>query len=183
MTKCTSCGVEIPEGEERVVKARKDPNSLIILCATCADRVSEVFEAKTKTLNLKNALISGVVASVISAIVWYGIVAITSFQVGYLAIGVGWLVGQSIVIGSGGGRGIVLQGMSVALTTFAMVLSEYLIVRHVAVQVLAAEGSQQLPLLLPLDVALGMISHSISANPLTLLFWAIAVFTAYRIPG
>ncbi len=83
------------------------------------------------------------------------------------------------MFGSGQKRGLLLQLISVGITIAAMAVSEYLIVRHFAVESLARRGVTDIPWLLPLDVMLMLIVEGLKASPLTLLFWGIAVWQAF----
>jgi hypothetical protein len=67
---------------------------------------------------------------------------------------------------------------SVVLTLAALVASEYLIVAHFVGQDLDV----QLDMAQPPDVILGVVYESVVADPLTLAFWAIALFQAVAIP-
>jgi tetratricopeptide (TPR) repeat protein len=180
---CAACGTEIPAGQEVVVrgKDKKDPPKTI--CANCATALEKTFKAETENPNVLGALGLGFGAAIISALVWYLFVILTHYQLGFIAVGVGFLIGLAVILGSGGKRGIILQLISAAITLLTMGVSEYLIVRHFAVQALAEEGYTNIPLILPVELALSVIVEGIKSNPLTLLFWGIAVWEAFAIPG
>jgi len=68
---------------------------------------------------------------------------ITNFQVGIVAIAVGFVVAQGVVFGAGRHPSIALVPISVAFTLVALVVSEYLIANHfygVAIAVLIESG-------------------------------------------
>lgn len=134
-------------------------------------------DAGSERPNMVGAILAGLAAAAVSALVWYGIVVLTNYQIGLVAVGVGFLVGLGVTVGSGGRRGMALQVLSVAITLPAMALGEYLVVRHFV----AAE--QAVPWLLPPDVMLGLVVAGLRADPLTLLFWAIALWTAFKLPA
>jgi hypothetical protein len=129
------------------------------------------------------ALVLGLSAAVISALVWYLFVVLTHYQIGFVAVGVGLLIGVAVRFGAGGKRGITLQFISVAIALLAMGTSEYLIIHYFAVQALAEEGYTDIPLILPVGLMLRLIVESIKSDPLTLLFWGIAAWEAFAIPG
>jgi hypothetical protein len=118
------------------------------------------------------------VAAVLATAIWYAVVVFTHFQVGIVAIAVGFLVGQGVVLGARGRSSIALVVASVVLTLAALVASEYLIVAHFVGQDLDV----QLDMAQPPDVILGVVYESVVADPLTLAFWAIALFQAVAIP-
>lgn len=183
MAICSNCGSEIPENNEVVLlgKGRNAPN--IIVCSNCATTIEETLRAETQDANLVGAVFWGLGAAVVSCLLWYAIVIMTNYEVGIVAVAVGWLIAQAIVMGAGHKRGVALQVLAVLITVLAMAFSEYLIVRHFFVEALAKEVEADVPYILPLGVTLGLIRAGIAANPLTLLFWGIAVWEAYAIPA
>ena len=122
--------------------------------------------------------LAGVVAAIVATAVWYGVVATTHFQVGIVAIAVGFIVGTGVVLGARRHTSVVLVAVSVVLTLIALAVSEYLIVAHFVSQ----ELGFAVDLVQPPDVFFGVIGDSLSADPLTLVFWAIALFQAFIIP-
>jgi hypothetical protein len=124
----------------------------------------------------------GAVAAVAGAALWMVLVALTNYQIGIAAVGVALLVAGAVRVGSGGLSGVPVRVGSVALTVVSMALAEYLVVRHFVNAELAAEGAaESVPLLIsPLDLVL-VVVESLRFDPLTLVFWAIAVFAAWRV--
>jgi hypothetical protein len=133
--------------------------------------------------NILKGVIAGLCAAVLATLLWFAIVVLTEYQLGIIAIAIGWLVAQAVVYGAGRKRGPSLQAVSVVITVFAMMFSEYFIVRHFVTLELAAEGVTGIPLFLPIGVMSELITLSIKESPATLFFWGLAVFEAYRIPG
>jgi len=66
-----------------------------------------------------------------------------------------------------------------------MAASEYLIVRHILIQLAVEEGYfvNDVPLLLPLEDIWFLIIEGIKADPITLVFWAIALWEAFSLPA
>lgn len=147
------------------------------------DLTDRAIQPGTGRPNLPRAVAFGVGAALVSSLVWYGVVVVTNYELGVLAVGVGWLVAVAVVAGSGGGRGLALQLVSVAVTVAAMAFSEYLIVRHLMLAALGESAPASVPWLLPPDKMLRLVAAGIEASPMTLLFWAIAVWTAFRVPA
>jgi len=144
---------------------------------------ADASDSETENINLLGAFLLGIGAAAISCMVWYGIVVVTQWQVGYVAVAVGWLVANGVIYGAGRKRGMALQLLSVMITLLAMVASEYLIVRHYLVEYLVEQGATDLPMLYSIDLMLELIVESIKADPLTLLFWGIAGWEAFAIPA
>ena len=140
----------------------------------------------TEGANMLGALLYGLVAGAIGAAIWFAIVVVTNYQVGLLAVIIGALVGTGVMIGSGRKRNLRLQLLSVALTLAAMAGAEYFIVRHFIVEYLVQQGTTSaadVPIFFPLDLAWEFVVAAIQDDPLTLLFWGIAVWTAFRVPA
>jgi hypothetical protein len=139
--------------------------------------------AETEDPNLVGALVLGMGAAGVSTVLWYAMVVITNYQLGVVAIAVGWLVAQAVMRGAGGKRGPRLQALSVAGTVVAMALSEYLIVHHFTARALVQQGYADLPLVLPWQTMVLLVIEGLKSDPLTLLFWGIAVWEAFALPA
>lgn len=134
------------------------------------------------TTEIVGGFAGGLVAAALASGVWYGVVAATQYQVGLVAIAVGFIVGYGVLLGANRRGSVVLVPISVVLTLLALVISEYLIVGHFVGQAFAAEG-QTIELLQPPDFVISVVIDSVRADPLTLAFWAIALFQAFVIPS
>jgi hypothetical protein len=183
MAHCANCGVSIPLGHEVWLQGKKKEQAPIAVCNNCVDSIDRVMKTETEDSNLAGALVFALAAAAVSAVAWYAIAVSAHIQVGIIAIAAGWLVAQAAMMGAGRKRGPRLQAISVAVTILAMAFSEYLIVRYYAIQFLADEGVTNIPLLLPLDTMISLIIGGIESDPLTLVFWAVAVWEAYTLPA
>jgi hypothetical protein len=130
-------------------------------------------------MDLIGGLLGGTMAAILSTAVWYGVVAATQFQVGLVAVAVGWLVGQGVAYGAQRRFSVGLIPISVVLTVLALAVSEYLIVAHFV----SEEIGVAIPLVQPPDFVIEVVTSSLQADPLTLVFWAIALFQAFVIPA
>ena len=183
MNTCQRCQEQIPEGEEIRVRGKRwgDPNA--IYCAVCELAIEQQFQAEAKNPEPVLALLAGLSAAVVGIMIWYGLVVITNYHLGFVAVAIGWLVGIAVVLGAGRKRGPGLQALSVAITLVALVISQWLIVRYFAVQGLTEQGFTGIALFLPLGTMLDLVITSISEDLLTLVFWAIALWAAFATPA
>jgi len=180
---CTKCSQLIPEGREILLKGNKPKSTPLAVCKPCANALERLYQAETEDLNLAGGLVLGFGAAIMSSLIWFGFVVVTNYQVGLIAIGVGWLIGQAVVRGAGQKRSPILQAGSLGITLIAMCSSEYLIVRHFGVQALADQGITGIPLILPIEIILDILREGVINNPSTLLYWALAGWTAYHQPA
>ncbi len=138
-----------------------------------------------KRPNWIGALLLGIAAAVVSSLIWYVIVVVTNYEVGFVAIVVGAIIGVAVKFGSGSKTGVALGVMALVITLVAMLVSEYLIIREVLIQAMVAEGFTEIeaPLLMPVADMVELIQIGIEESPTTLLYWGIAAFAAFSIPG
>ncbi len=146
----------------------------------------ELARKQTENPNVVRALIFGLVAGAVGAALWFAIVVITQWQLGLVAVGIGALVGTGVMLGAGRKYGRRLQLLSLAITLAAMVVAEYFIVREFVVQILTeehgADYAENVPLFLPLSLAWDFVVEGVQADVTQLFFWALALWTAFRIP-
>jgi|SRR5215471_1020353 len=92
------------------------------MCAECRTKIGASLETPTGAGPLVKAGIFGIVAGIAGAIVYYGVIAITNFEIGIVAILIGYMVGYGVRMGAGGG-GRRFQVMAVAFTYMAVALA------------------------------------------------------------
>ena len=183
MTTCQLCEADIPEGHQVEVRGKSKRDQNAIICSNCASGIEQRLQAETENPNLILAVLAGLAAAAAGTLIWYGVVVITNYQVGFIAVGVGWLVAMAVVFGAGRKRGPALQAISVAITLVALIFSEWLILRYVFIQALAEQGFTEVALFWPLGAMLELVVTSIQENLFTLIFWAIALWAAFSTPA
>jgi hypothetical protein len=146
--------------------------------------------------DVAGGVIGGAIGAVLATALWYGVVTVTHWQIGWVAVAVGFVVAQGVVLGAGRHPSILLVPVSIAFTAVALVVSEYFIARF-----LINEGLAEVQSLLgttgyegmEMDYAaflawfqsatpIDIVRDSLESDPLTLLFWAIAGWEAFIIP-
>jgi hypothetical protein len=133
-------------------------------------------------LGIIGGVIGGAIGAVLSTALWYGVVTATHIQAGIVAIAVGWIVGQAVVLAAGRAT-ISLVPVSVAWTLAALLVAQYLIAVRIINELLDAnQVGVHLPILAAPSDALDTLWNWLQYDPLTLLFWGIALFEAVVIP-
>jgi len=90
-------------------------------CERCRYDVEKQLEARGGAAGFLRAALFGLGAGVVGALVYYGILAATGYEVGIISIFVGWLVGTAVHKGSRGKGGWAYQTLAIALTYLAIV--------------------------------------------------------------
>jgi hypothetical protein len=148
------------------------------VCPECAQSYERTRMQETQDVPLFRAILFGAVAAAAAAYAWYGLVTLTNYKLGFAAIGVGFLVGLAVVLGSGGKRGLLLQITAGALSFLAIALGEYLIINHILQD--ATEGW------LTFEEFFQIYSEYLAEQGfgglLDLLFFAIAVWVGFQAP-
>lgn len=92
-------------------------------CPTCREKISRMGMAGSKAGRFFRALGAGVGAAIAGFLLYWVILAITGWELGLIAIVVGWMVGTAVRWGSNARGGIVYQLLAVALTYFSICAS------------------------------------------------------------
>jgi Septum formation len=125
----------------------------------------------------------GLAAAAAGAIGWFLTVLLTDAQYGIVGAALGLLVGKAVVLGSGAAFSRPLQLVSVAVTLLGLVAAEYLIDRHFLAASVVEEGGGSVPVLLAPGDAIALVRDGLSGGWWILLFWALALWAAWRIPA
>src|SRR5262245_39393175 len=120
---CAACQTVTPAGQ--FFSYRGKDGADVYLCAACRDRAEEALKAETERPNFVSAAVYGLLAGVAGGGAWYLVTILTKMEIGYVAIGVGWLIGVAVVYGAGQKRGLGLQLLSAGLTLFSIYAAKY----------------------------------------------------------
>jgi hypothetical protein len=127
--------------------------------------------------NLPLAFVVGLIASIAGAAVWAGLTVVTGYQIGFMAIGVGFLVGFAV---RAVGKGVtpVYGVIGAGLSLLGCALGNLLAVTAIVAQ---DQGVPFLSVLSQLDPEL--VQHLMVAtfSPMDLLFYGIALYYGYRL--
>jgi hypothetical protein len=116
------------------------------------------------------------------ALAWWGFTVLTHIAFGLFAVAIGFLAGRGAVIFSGGKRSRGLQVISVGAAILSYAVATYLVNRTFINNALAAQGEAFRVELTPQSVGLFVRVVAADLGVMDLVFLAIAVWEAWRIP-
>ena len=126
--------------------------------------------------NLPMGFMAGLVAAAVGAGLWALVTIVTGFQIGWMAVGVGFLVGWAVrIAGKGTHRAFGIMGALLALGGCAvgnLLTIVVIAARHFEIP-LVAVFSRLTP-----DVVVQLMGATFS--PMDLLFYGIAIYEGYR---
>jgi hypothetical protein len=139
-------------------------------------RVRRYVEDVRANQNLSMAMAAGSVAAVIGAIIWGVITYVTEYQIGWMAVGIGFLVGLTVRrFGQGIDKSFGISGAALALAGCIMgnVFASCMFISHQA-QVGLMEVLARLDPVIVVQITVETF------RPMDLLFYGIAVYEGYR---
>lgn len=140
------------------------------------EKLTNYIEELKLDQNFSFGVIAGVVTAVLSAVIWAAITVSTQYQIGYMAIGVGVVVGFTIKLA---GKGIDKQfGFAGAvLALLGCMLGNFLSIVGFAAQ---AEGVGYLQMLSYIDYAFIPEIMIETFSPMDVLFYGLAIYAGYK---
>lgn len=140
------------------------------------EKYSALLEELKSKENFVLAIIAGIVSALAGAGIWAAVTVATGYQIGWMAVGVGFLVGFSVrIFGKGISKQFGYAGAICAL--LGCVVGNFLtIVAFIAMQ----ESMGYLEVLLALDYALVPELMVSTFSVMDILFYGIAVYEGYK---
>jgi hypothetical protein len=92
-------------------------------CASCQEQIARLAETPREWGVFARACLFGFVAATLGAIVYYAVIAITDFEIGIVAIAIGYMVGYGIRMATRGRGGRRFQVIALVLTYWAVGLA------------------------------------------------------------
>jgi hypothetical protein len=112
-----------------------------IACAPCVAGLRAGLAAQTpRARALPGALIGGLAGALVGAAVWAAIAVATQFEVGYVAVLVGFLAGVGVRFGARAQRGPLLQGVAVGLALVGLAAAKYMIIAYEFIHYASSQG-------------------------------------------
>jgi len=112
---CKACGSSLPD-QYYVVNGN-------VVCERCRRAVEEDWNRGSAAGRLSKALVLGILATIGCSILWYAVIKLTGYELGILAIVVGFVVGSAVRKGSNGRGGWRYQALAIFLTYTSIVTS------------------------------------------------------------
>ena len=174
---CQLCGVPLQPATALAVGGH-------LACARCVEQLQyELQEREADGSVAPMGVVGALLGAFLGAAVWIGIAIASDFEIGYIAVLVGYLAGKGAVMLTGGRHGQLLQVLAVVgaligllaakYFTFAHYFREYALEEHGAsIGYFAPETLETFPLALP---------DMLSAFDLLWIF--LAVTAAWRVPA
>ena len=164
-------GPETPRWPQEEVKPEQIPVEID------PAQVQVALEQLRSHQNLLGGVLAGLVAAGIGAGVWAGVTVITNFQIGLMAVGVGFLVGFAVrSVGKGVDPVFGVVGATLALLGCAV--GNLLTVSAIFAR---QEGMALMEMLSLLDLAIAWKLMAVTFSPIDLLFYGIAVYEGYKL--
>jgi hypothetical protein len=110
---CTACSTDITTSYYEVNGA--------IVCTSCRGTLRAQFAGGSSTGRFGKAVGFGLIAAAVGSGIYYAVLTLTGYEIGLVAIVVGFLVGRAVNRGSQGRGGRAYQVLAVGLTYFAIV--------------------------------------------------------------
>ncbi len=139
--------------------------------------VSALLTDLAKQQNLPLALFAAIASCVIGGLLWAVITVITEYQIGFMAVGVGFLVGYAVRTF---GKGIT--------PTFGYIGAIFALVGCLLGNLFTQVGfigaeydASYIDILLNMDMELMKTIYTETFSPIDLLFYGIAIFQGYKI--
>jgi hypothetical protein len=104
-----------------------------VYCAPCQQQIEHSIANLHQSGDMGRAALFGLGAAVLGSAIYYGVVAITHYELGLIAVLVGYLVGKAVRKGSGSAGGLQYQLLAVGLT-YLSIASTY------TLQVMGSDG-------------------------------------------
>jgi hypothetical protein len=92
------------------------------------DLKEEIAETKMNASSIGPGIIGGLLGAALGACLWALIVVLTEYEIGYMALGVGFLSGYGVYFLTGKKRGIILQVIAGFSSIIGLLMAKYFLV-------------------------------------------------------
>jgi hypothetical protein len=176
---CAQCGRSLTAGD-RVAAGDK------VFCRSCyASLRAELQQAvgeMSSGINYVNGAIGAVLGAAVGGALWWGFTVVTKISLGLVALAIGFLAGLGAVKFAGGKRSGTLQAISIVAALGSYLVASYLVNMTFANQALAKQGDAFRVAFPPQSFDLFVRVLSLGFGMMDLVFLAIVVYEAWKIP-
>ena len=127
--------------------------------------------------NLVLGIIAGAVAAIVGALIWMGVTVATGMHIGYVAIGIGALVGFAVRF-AGKGSTVAFGVVGAGLTLVGCLLGQALALVELAAK---DAGTGFVQTLSSVDVGTLMSGTLQSSGPITYFIYAIGIYEGFKL--
>jgi hypothetical protein len=132
------------------------------------------------------AILGGLLAALIGGAIWGGIAIWTGSEIGYVALGVGFLCGTGVVLITGGKKGAPLQAIALVASLLGIAIGKYVnffsVVKEITAEERGAEAAATMSLFSVEMVQFFGDSIPAMASGYDALWVVLAVYMAWSIP-
>jgi len=176
-TSCALCGARLPPDGGLFVGGHRT-------CQACIDQLAvELAEGEASSAQVPLGAAGSLVGGLLGAAVWAGIALGTDYEIGYVAVLVGFLAGKGATLATGGGHGQLLQVVAVVGALLGLAAAKYALFAHELKEYVASEFGE----------TIGYLDEQVLANfpdymgeatgAFDLLWIFLCVTTAWRGPA
>ena len=136
--------------------------------------------------SIVKGIVGGILAAAVGGIIWGAIATWTNYEIGYLAIGIGFLCGAGVVYISGGKKGRILQVIATLTSLLGILTGKYIIYFYaLKKELIKQSGAQAADSISILSVKIVTIFIEVlpkMVTPYDALWVILAITTAWRFP-
>lgn len=174
---CALCGVSLAGAQAYAVNGHPS-------CASCAEQIhAELLDKQAGGGAAPLGLVGALLGGALGALVWAGITLSTEYEIGYVAVLVGFLAGKGASLLTGGGHGRLLQVLAVIGAVGGLVGAKYAMFSYGFVEYVQAEYGETLGWFDPEIVEAFPEALREMTNAFDILWIVFAVGAAWRVPA
>jgi hypothetical protein len=181
---CAQCGKEGTSATHFSYQGKDGKD--IQLCPECRAKVNAEIEGEEKKVNMGGAIGLGAIASVVGGVIWYYITLGTGSEFGYVAIGLGYMVGYAVYLGAGKNRAHKIQIAAGLITIVTIFITEWYIYNHFLTEYFFAHPDEfpaELERGSPVQIDMfSPVFLQSFLSPISLLIYAIGAYVGYQVP-
>lgn len=152
------------------------------ICKTCnAGVLEEIAKTIATQKDIPMAILGGFIGAALGAVLWAAVVIISNYQVGYVAIAVGFFAGQGVAIAVSRRQAFFLQIISVIWAGLGCILGNLVIMIYFIVQNVRKDGGE----IEYFDSRLWLVALEILPemfkDPFNYLWIALAMYFSWRV--